>query len=107
MAAPASGRRIAPNGWNVVGDRLRVVQIRNVNPPEAALFPGAPNNIPPYHPLDIVNAHPSSRPIRRTIAMQIQRKPEPRNLLRTRLVSNIEDMRIAERTLAELIGSDN
>src|SRR5262245_54121216 len=107
MTAPASGRRIAPDGWNIVGERPRVMKIRNVNAPETTLFPGAPNDIPPYHPPDIVNAHASPRPIRRAIPMQIQGKPKPRDFLGTRLVPNIEDMRIAERTLAELIGGDN
>ncbi len=69
MTAPAGGRRIAPDGWNVVGNPLRVVLIRDVNALEPALFPGAPNNIPLYEPLDIVNAHSSSGPIRRTIPM--------------------------------------
>src|SRR5512134_1786067 len=75
MPGPTCG--IAPGGRHKVGGVLRVVDIGEVDAPEAAFFPGAMDDLAADVPLDVVSTHPVSEPVLRTIRMHVQRRPEP------------------------------
>src|SRR5262245_38435438 len=98
---------IAPGGRHIPGDGLRVVDVGEVDAPEAAFFPGAVDDIAADIPLDIVDAHAVAEPIFRTVRMHVQGRPEPRNLPRATLVAHIDEVHVAERTLAELVATDD
>jgi hypothetical protein len=94
--------------WNEMAYGLRLVWIRNIDCPEAGIFPGAKNDISFYHSFDIVNAKPSPWPIRRT--KPVQRQSKSGNLHWIFLVAHIKDVHVTERTLfrrGDLVGGDD
>src|SRR5204862_1149355 len=103
----ASTHRIAAHRWNEPGGRLRVMDVRDVGGPKATFFPGAPDQVIGDVADHVVSAHSIPAPIRRTVPVKIERKLEVGNLPGKRLVADIDDVHVAEGTLAELVFTDN
>ena len=74
---PGLTRRLASDGRHIVAGVPRVMDIREVDAPEAALFIGGPHDVAADIALDIVDAHAVSEAIFRTVRMHVQRSPEP------------------------------
>src|SRR5438046_429762 len=104
---PGLTRRLASVGRHIVAGVPRIVYIREVDAPEAAFFIGGAHDVAADIALDIVRTHPVSEPILRTVRMHVQGSPEPRNLPRASLVAHIDEVHIAERTLAKLVAADD
>src|SRR5437667_11179194 len=107
IGMPGLTRRLASDGRHIVAGVPRVVDIREVDAPEAAFFIGGPHDVAADIALDIVRTHPVSEPILRTVRMHVQGSPEPRTLPWASLVAHIDEVHIAERTLAELVAADD
>ena len=91
-----------------MADGFWMIGIRNIDGPEAGIFPGAENNIAFDHTLDVVNAEAPARPIRWTES--IERQAESSDLDGIGFMTDIDHMEVAERTLfcrGNLIGGEN